>query len=482
MGALVTGAVLVGCAAPTSEPTPQVIKETQEVEVEVEVTRIVEKEGETVVEEVIVTATPAAVEPVTITWLNMWGGAREPLMLEMIARFQEENPYITVENQVQPWDNRAERIATAIASSDPPSLVMVLRYEMQKFAYEDLIIPIDSYADGEDFDVREMIYPAELLNCQWGDHLYSYPLPTGGGATCFWLYDKKLLGDAGFDPESPPETWDEVEQAVSAISRVEGGNLEVAGIGQFQGFFENWIYCNNGQYYSDDLKQLTFNQPEAVETLEWMVKLMNEYLGGYDAYRGFWEAFGAGGREAVDWPFYTGRLALWPTAVPSFFYMETAAPDRYLDTEQWGVMNVPYNGNNPEAKAVGTTATDGGWNQVIPKGLDKNVQDAAYEWMKFFTIRRAGGCWFLLEQNRPSPVRECNENPEYYEANPYWDKVLQALELDIPFPMTPVQGEIREAVSASLDEVWLGTKAPKEALDEAYDQAQPVLDEFWADS
>jgi oligopeptide transport system substrate-binding protein len=54
--AVVIGSVLLaGCA----QPTPEVIEK----EVEVEVTRVVEKEGETIIEEVIVTATPEPEEP-----------------------------------------------------------------------------------------------------------------------------------------------------------------------------------------------------------------------------------------------------------------------------------------------------------------------------------------------------------------------------------------------------------------------------------
>ncbi len=70
------GAALAACAT----PTPQVIRE------EVEVTRVVEKEGETVIE--VVTATPPPKEPVTIvatsqmsitTWDNSVERAKERL-------------------------------------------------------------------------------------------------------------------------------------------------------------------------------------------------------------------------------------------------------------------------------------------------------------------------------------------------------------------------------------------------------------------
>ena len=65
MAIVVIGSTLLAaCGA----PTPEVVE--KEVEKEVEVTRVVEKEGETVVEEVVVTATPepAPEAPVTLDW------------------------------------------------------------------------------------------------------------------------------------------------------------------------------------------------------------------------------------------------------------------------------------------------------------------------------------------------------------------------------------------------------------------------------
>ena len=47
-------------------------------------------------------------EVINLEFMNWWGAAREPLMIELIGHFQAENPCVTVENQVQPWDNRAE--------------------------------------------------------------------------------------------------------------------------------------------------------------------------------------------------------------------------------------------------------------------------------------------------------------------------------------------------------------------------------------
>ena len=40
---------------------------------------------------------------IELRFMNWWDASREPLMLELIARFEAENPGITVVNEVQPW-------------------------------------------------------------------------------------------------------------------------------------------------------------------------------------------------------------------------------------------------------------------------------------------------------------------------------------------------------------------------------------------
>ncbi len=453
---LAVGAALAACAPPAEQPPEEAAKEAEEA------------------------PKPAKEEKVTVYWMNWWGGAREPLMLEIISRFEEENPDIHVENQLQPWDNRAQRAATAIASRNPPSLIMVTRIEAQKFAHEGLIVPIDPYIEANDIDVYEIFYPSEINNCKWADQFWSYPLPTGGGATCIWFYNKNVFRDAGLDPEKPPQTWQEVEEVIKATTVIEDGVIQKIGLAAVNNYhFPAWLYCNNGKYYSDDSKQLLFNQPEGVETLEWMARIIHEYYGGIEAFNAFFEGVNM---QSADYPFYTDTLALLPSAVWNFFHFETFDPEMYADPNQWGVLLVPYNGNNPEAKSTGISGFHFAWNQVIPKGLDKKVQDAAYKWLEFFTVRKEGGCWFLFEQHRPSPVKACNENPAYYEGNPYWDTVLKGLEIDVSVPVTPVQSEIAALVNEALDEVWFGMKEPKEALDWAYDKAQPILDKFWSET
>ena len=86
----------------------------------------------------------------------------------------------------------------------------------------------------------------------------------------------------------------------------------------------------------------------------------------------------------------------------------------------------------------------------------------------------------MQEQLRPSPIRACNEDPLYYEANPHWDKVLLSLESDVSVNILPVHTRVRDAVAQGVQSAMFGDASPEEALAQAATQAQSIIDEYWS--
>ena len=416
---------------------------------------------------------------VELRFMNWWDASREPLMLELIARFEAENPGITVINEVQPWDNRNQLVATAMASSNPPSIIMTNRAETYQFAGAGLISPIDGYVEASGLDL-EVFYPGELGNQYWQGELYALPMPTAGGLTGMFFYNKQMLADAGFD--GPPETWQELEEIAAAITVGDAMGLEIMGIdvgAATDQTFINWLYTNGGQYVSDDARTLMFNSPEGIETLEWVINFTNDINGGIENVTDFLQN---ADMTTSDHPFYRSEMAMIGINTSNFNHMNVNAPDMYADTDQWGVMLRPYNGDNPDAVSAGVVgySTSGAWGYTIPSVNPPEVQEAAYKFAEFLGANTQGGCVFLFEQMRPSPVRECNQNEAYYEANPYWDTVLDGLAHDVSVAITPVQGQITEILNLRIEEAFFGVKSAEQALNEAAEEGQAILDEFWS--
>lgn len=125
---------------------------------------------------------------IELRFMNWWDASREVLMLELIERFEAENPDIKIINEVQPWDNRSEPVSTAISSTTPPHIIMTNRMETFKFAGLGLIRPIDEFVAESGLDLG-VFYAGEVGNQYWAGELYALPLPTAGGLTGMFFYN-----------------------------------------------------------------------------------------------------------------------------------------------------------------------------------------------------------------------------------------------------------------------------------------------------
>ena len=253
---------------------------------------------------------------------------------------------------MQPWDNRAELVSTAISSTTPPHIIMTNRQETFQFAGLGLIRPIDEFVAESGLDLS-LFYDGEVGNQYWAGELYALPLPTAGGLTGMFFYNKDMLAAAGID--GPPATWQELEAAAQAINVGDAMGIDILGAtsGSSAGDFITWLYTNNGRYVDDLGRVLMFNNAEGVETLEWMIRFTNDINGGIENITDF---FQGADFTTSDHPWYRSEFAFNPINTSHFNHMNKVAPDFFAATDSWGVMMRPYNGNNPDAKTAGVVA------------------------------------------------------------------------------------------------------------------------------
>ncbi|MEZ4862109.1 MAG: extracellular solute-binding protein [Caldilineaceae bacterium] len=416
-------------------------------------------------------AAPAA-ETVEVRFWNVWGAAREELMNQIAAQFEEENPGITVQNLVQPFENRAENLFAALNSGDPPEVLMAARAEILKFANDGLIVPITTMVESHGLDLG-IFYPSEIGNFYWEGELYSMPMPTGGGITGLELVNFDLFNDAGKEPVIP-QTWSELEAVAKEFTEADDkGILRIgANPGTNVAAFFAWLYCNNGQIYSEDLRSVAFNSEQGVATLEWLVNFTNEINGGVQNVTDFFAGPGEA-TEAQPW-YNKAQLINFPN-VSIFFHMQTFAPDM-----QWDMTTRPYNDSNPDAKSQGLSGEEFAWGYIMSNGVPEAKRDAAFKWIQRITYDEKGGGWFMQQQGRPSPIKAVNEDQAYYDVNPHWDKVLVSLASDVSVNILPEHTRIRDIVDQGVQAAMFGDATPAEALATAAEQAQAIIDEFWS--
>jgi len=65
------------------------------------------------------------------------------------------------------------------------------------------------------------------------------------------------------------------------------------------------------------------------------------------------------------------------------------------------------------------------------------------------------------------------------EGNDHWAAYIANIEVSEKSPVTPVQAQINEVITLMTEEVMFGTKTPEEALADAAESVQAILDEHW---
>ena len=405
---------------------------------------------------------------VTLTYWHHWGGNRIPLMEEQVADFENANPGICVNNVFLPWDNRLQNLLAAVAAGNPPDVTMFGRQDLPFFAATESIIPLDDYmaADGISAD---MFLSSEFAGTQYNGKTWMLPLPGGGAGQIAW-YNTDQFADAGI--EEFPETWDEMLEVAETLRVGDGSFLERVGfnsqtVGGFTAF-ATWLNANGQDWISSDLKTVTINNEAGAETLDFMQKLV-EINYGIEELNAFMEMAG----EFDQGPLIQGLTSIEVNGSWTLFQVESHAEELNYD-----VAPIPF---GPSGSADRRGSTHGGWGYMIPKNAAH--PDEAWQLVKWLTaeIDGKGACWFIQQQQRPSPLAECDGYLKDGVTHPRAESLLGVAALDNVVHVSPVQPEAAQIINRMVDDVLFGDSSIEDALSGAEAEIQGLLDSFWED-
>ncbi|WP_026505597.1 ABC transporter substrate-binding protein [Butyrivibrio sp. NC3005] len=140
-------------------------------------------------------------------------------------------------------------------------------------------------------DFKSDKFQRNLLHEQYssGDHIYAMFAGYSEARTGVY-FNKRLLKDAGVDPESIYDmqkdgtwTWDAFEELLSKVQKDKDndGVIDVYGLTLNEGVMTSEaIFANNGSYIDKDKDgkfKYNLESPETLEALEWCVKIYKKY-------------------------------------------------------------------------------------------------------------------------------------------------------------------------------------------------------------
>lgn len=398
----------------------------------------------------------------TIQFSNCWGGARVPLVEKWIKDFNTIYPGVKIENDVGDCPPLREKQVSAIAGGSPPNVMMVKSDNTAFYADQGALLALDDLMT-RDGVKADLFYPAEFKSRTWQGKTYGLPNVTAGGLHLLFV-NTKLLEKVGWDPKKPIETWQDLEALVEPAKKQGLFVMDPAKISSGQTMHFVLTYANGGKYWDDDLTKIRWNEPEGLESAEWLLKFVKMQAGKYENL-----AIASDRKnviEAENWA--PGKYVAMINLTARFFDLPQKAPNI-----KYATYTFPRNANNQVSK--GYTPTTGGWMFSIAKaGKD---QEAAWEWIKFTTVSK-NTCAFNRAQNRPSPVVQCNEDPELAKSNPFWPVVTKDLSTSISVPTSGVHPQLTQMWYDMEDAILYEKMVPKDALDSYAKRGQALLDEW----
>ncbi len=426
-------------------------------------------------------ATPQETQPagpVTITFWHSMTAANQDTLTQLVDDFNTSQDEVVVNLLFQgSYNDSLNKILASLGrASDLPALVQIEDVSSQLMIDSKEIAPIQDFIDAEGYDVSNF-EPRVLDYYRVGDRLYSMPFNL---SSPILYYDKVAFGEAGLDPEKPPETLEDVRQYSEKLLQKDGsGNVTRSGIALEVSpwYFEQMLakagalYANNGNGREARATEAVFNGPEGKAIFEWWSEMVASDL----AFNVGRNPSGADALLAIN----SGRAAM---TIGS-----SAALRTVFDVIEAGGANVELGvGPLPAETSPEGGIVVGGASLWILGGRPEAEQEAAWKFIKYLVEPAQQATWYA--GSGYFPIRtDAFDEPAAQEAEAEYPALSVApAQLQEGARNRATQGAIlgpfakirNDVVATAIESMILTGTDPDEAIDRAAREATDLIQEY----
>ena len=204
-------------------------------------------------------------EPTTLTFWNGFTSTDGEVLQQIVDDFNASNEWnITIEMDVMPWATFNEKLPAAIAAGNAPDFVLC------SSGYYAPYVEAGSFQDVSDFyELPEV--NADDFDKNVVDLLYYDDLCVGVSmqmVSHYFYWDKDLYEAAGLDPESPPETFEELVENAKLLTDKSKNQYGFCVPVNNNVTAQYTMYAYGGGYVNEDETEAVFNSEENVKAFE----------------------------------------------------------------------------------------------------------------------------------------------------------------------------------------------------------------------
>ncbi|MFV0452097.1 MAG: ABC transporter substrate-binding protein, partial [Propioniciclava sp.] len=212
-------------------------------------------------------------EPVTITFWDHEQSSKEmdAAYREAADAFEDSHPNVTVQIETFPFEQYQEKLLIAVKGRTGPDIMSLDQPWIPQFAESGLTLAVDDLVAASDKVSADDFYPAAWDSTLWKEQQWAVPLGFDVWEQLVW--NPELFEAAGLDPDSPPQTWDELlEYAEKLTGDGQYGIVLPSAKSEVIPVFNNSFIYSNGGSIIDDAGSVVIDSPENLKTYTYLYK------------------------------------------------------------------------------------------------------------------------------------------------------------------------------------------------------------------
>ncbi len=410
-----------------------------------------------------------AVAQTEISWWHAMGGANGERIDRIAAGFNEsQSDYVVTPSFKGNYTETMTAAVAAFRAGEQPHIVQVFEVgTATMMAAEGAVYPISELMDDAGVPFDQSVYlPAVVSYYQTpeGDLL---SMPFNSSTPVLW-YNKDAFAAAGI--ESPPTTWDEVNEAAQKL--LDSGMTCGYSFG-----WQSWVMIENyGAWHDIPMgteengfaglnTRFTFNNDAVVNRLQSIADSQESGIFKY------------GGRRGDSLSLFTsGECGMWMNSSAYYGSMVSQAEFEFgqtmlpLDTD---VASAPQN------------SIIGGATLWVLRGKDEASYPGVAEFMNYMSSPEVQAWWHQETGYVPitTAAGVLSAEQGFYDENPGTDTAIVQLSLNTPTVNS--RGlrfgnfvQIRDIINEEMEALWAGQVTAREAMDTAVARGNELLEKF----
>lgn len=372
----------------------------------------------------------------------------------LIEMFEAENPDIRVSHQTFPYEQYSTKVASSVPSGEGPNVINLYYGWLPKYIDSGYLQPLPESAFSAEYIQEEFfgLVDAAKFNGSY------YALPTAvRSLALFW--NKDLFKAAGLDPESPPETTEDLIKFAKLLTKTDknGNYLQVGMTMELRAQLHHWLRevllrQFGGTPYNEESTQVMYNNKAGYKAFKFLIDLSTvEKIGMPNFMTDDVTAFKSGmAGMTIDGSFRLGTL------------------DK-IDTLNYGVAELPsMNGMHKNFASF--------WANGITSFTEGKELEASIKFLNFLTSDIAMSMW--LKNIGELPAKKALAMKDEFINDPRYGPFIRGLEYATATKFIDESAQ-RQVWIDAWDEVTLNGMTIEDAVNAAAVTEQAVLDGYY---